>query len=167
MEGHFSCSRIAAGCRCSVYWRRLVVYLRLRKKIRTGKGAYVNANLLENDRQLLVEHFRGKNYLNAKVDYRIVKDQYGMATIVFELDVGFQVKVGAVHFEELPSGLSNRVLARKLFGAPAARFAAIVAEPAGCLYFPDMLPVDRNQVTRTIRDYGWLDAVVTNQDIFQ
>jgi outer membrane protein insertion porin family len=138
----------------------------LEKKIRTGQGAYVNKNLLDTDRQLLIEHFRRKNYLNAKVEYRIVEDQFGMATVVFELDVGFQVKVGAVHFENLPSGLGPRVLARKMFGAPAAGLPPLLMNRPSALYFPDMLPVDRNQVTRTVRDYGWLDAVVTKQDYY-
>jgi outer membrane protein insertion porin family len=133
----------------SVTFRGLSFFQRqgLDKKIQTRQGLYLNPLFLEDDRKALERYYIEKGYAGVRVAVSAPVNA-GIAQVVYDVDLGFSVKVGEVLYDGLPSQVMPRIVDQALINMP------------GASYLPEMVDLDQEAVARTLQDLGWLDARV-------
>ncbi len=117
-------------------------------KIHSKPGEYLNPLVLENDRLALERYFHEeKGNLDARVTVETPAVE-GIVTVIFNVDRGLEIDVGAVRYDGLPAAVMPRTIT-----------AALINQP-GHPYQPEMIELDEQAVARTLQDLGWLDAAV-------
>ncbi len=124
---------------------------KLKKLVDTKPGTYLDAQLLENDRQTLLQKLRDDGHKWARVTVE-TPERDGITTVIFRIDTGQEVEVGKVIIQGLPDGVSWRVFEPGVYN-PAGLLNAV-----GRAYQADQVAFDEGQIVRTLQDLGWLDA---------
>ena len=117
----------------------------LEKFVETKAGTWLNPLILENDRRAIEAHFQDKGYRFAHVSIQ-QEDINGNIRVIFNTNLGPEIKVADVIFVGLPPKVFPKQLNQGLLNGP------------GNPYHAEMMIFDQGAVVRTIQELGWLDA---------
>lgn len=134
---------------------------KLKKLTEVRPGAWLNPILLESDRRALLAKLQDEGSRYAKVEVDTPQVPGGVA-VVFRVDSGQEIEVGAVVVEGLPAGITMH------------QFEPGLLNPQGLLnakgrpYQADLVALDEGAVVRTMQDLGFLDCklIRTRREIF-
>lgn len=117
----------------------------LEKAVETKAGSWLNPLILENDRRAIETHFQDKGYRYARVTVK-QEDDHGNVKVTFFTNLGPEIKVANVIYQNLPPKVFEKQLNQGLLNSP------------GQAYHAELMTFDQGAVVRAIQDLGWLDA---------
>ena len=67
--------------------------------VTSKRGAILNINTIQNDVNRIEELYKGKNYQNVKVEYKIYEEKDNQADLEFDIEEGEKFKITRIEFE--------------------------------------------------------------------